>query len=506
MTGQAVFAPVSARGWLLLGLPFAALLLHAFYYYPFFIDDAFISLRYSQRLIEGHGLNWNDGERVEGYSNLSWTLLCAGLGALGFDLVASARITCLLATLAAMCAIVYYHHRRGAGNPYLLLVPNLTFAFCAPVAIWSIGGLEGTLIMALLAWAFVLALELLEAPDRKTAVHIGALLGFVCLTRPEGPVFAALISGTLLLLSTVPRRKLLRDLLTICVVPFLFFAGQVAFRLAYYGDWLPNSYYAKVALTGSRLVIGLNYTVSSLALFLPPLLVVLLNADKLGRRSPYPRQRRTVLFCILIILPWLALVTLAGGDMEPGYRHILPVVPLFVLMVRECCVIFYDSGPAYKTHIFFSCMLAGFLYLQSGFTENARALEEDWEWEVRELALWMRGHYDGKQPLVAVNNAGVIPYYTGFPSIDMFGINDGYLTRHKDANFGHGLLGHELFSTDYVLRRKPDIIVFYTGTREPAYGEDIAENPEFMRHYAPKDIELPSYTATIWLRKGSKLD
>ena len=47
------------------------------YYYPFFSDDAFISLRYAERLVEGHGLTWSDGDRVEGYSDLLWVLLLA---------------------------------------------------------------------------------------------------------------------------------------------------------------------------------------------------------------------------------------------------------------------------------------------------------------------------------------------------------------------------------------------------------------------------------------------
>ena len=35
-------------------------------------DDAFISFRYVRNLLEGHGLVFNPGERVEGYSNFLW--------------------------------------------------------------------------------------------------------------------------------------------------------------------------------------------------------------------------------------------------------------------------------------------------------------------------------------------------------------------------------------------------------------------------------------------------
>jgi hypothetical protein len=37
-------------------------------------DDAFISLRYAKHFAEGHGLVYNPGERVEGYTNFLWTV------------------------------------------------------------------------------------------------------------------------------------------------------------------------------------------------------------------------------------------------------------------------------------------------------------------------------------------------------------------------------------------------------------------------------------------------
>ena len=42
-------------------------------YWKFTVDDAYISLRYDQNLVRGNGLVYNLGERVEGFSNLTWT-------------------------------------------------------------------------------------------------------------------------------------------------------------------------------------------------------------------------------------------------------------------------------------------------------------------------------------------------------------------------------------------------------------------------------------------------
>ena len=48
-------------------------------------DDAFISFRYAENLSEGKGLVFNEGERVEGYSNFLWTLWIAAGLSLGFE-------------------------------------------------------------------------------------------------------------------------------------------------------------------------------------------------------------------------------------------------------------------------------------------------------------------------------------------------------------------------------------------------------------------------------------
>src|SRR5579872_3700915 len=99
---------------LLLALFISALLLlaHCAYFYPFTADDTFISLRYAERLLQGKGLTWNDGEHVEGYSNLLWVLLNAALGAIGFNLVAAARMLGIASATLTLPVLVW--HAREA--------------------------------------------------------------------------------------------------------------------------------------------------------------------------------------------------------------------------------------------------------------------------------------------------------------------------------------------------------------------------------------------------------
>ena len=53
-------------------LPWLALLAWMTWLTWFLTDDAFIAFRYVRNLLEGHGLVFNPGERVEGYSNFLW--------------------------------------------------------------------------------------------------------------------------------------------------------------------------------------------------------------------------------------------------------------------------------------------------------------------------------------------------------------------------------------------------------------------------------------------------
>ncbi|MGQ9706273.1 MAG: hypothetical protein ACUVWP_04625 [bacterium] len=60
--------------WTILFLGILIFIIQVLFYYGFFVDDAFISLRYAKNLVDGYGLNFNrDGSPlVEGYSNFLW--------------------------------------------------------------------------------------------------------------------------------------------------------------------------------------------------------------------------------------------------------------------------------------------------------------------------------------------------------------------------------------------------------------------------------------------------
>ena len=61
------------------------LLTHCVLYLDSVVDDAYVSYRYARSLVEGHGLTFNPGELVEGFSNPLWVFLSAGVLATGLE-------------------------------------------------------------------------------------------------------------------------------------------------------------------------------------------------------------------------------------------------------------------------------------------------------------------------------------------------------------------------------------------------------------------------------------
>ena len=96
----------TSLGLILTCLPWLALLVWLASVSWFLTDDAFISFRYVRNLLEGHGLVFNPGERVEGYSNFLWVLELAAiwrvLGVAPEDAAPWLSVACTAGTVGAM--------------------------------------------------------------------------------------------------------------------------------------------------------------------------------------------------------------------------------------------------------------------------------------------------------------------------------------------------------------------------------------------------------------------
>lgn len=505
-------------------------------------DDAFISFRYAENLARGDGLVFNPGERVEGYSNFLWTVLLA-LPLLGglfpedeVGLLALAKG--LGALFSLMSVLLLWHTSRSTsrtsnpGGPFELLswVGPAYVAALPAVAIWGVGALETPLVSFLLLLCVHLHLREDAAFERqqKTYPLSYVALFLAALTRPE-PVALALPLAALRWLRRWRRlgfgRATVDELRSVLwfLIPYGTF---LLFRYGYYGELLPNTYYSKLHDDPEAWARGARYLAAAARDFEVGFLAVAgLLALALARRMPYRVQ-----CTLLLVATWSLVVAHEGGDWMPVHRMLVPVLPLVGFLVGELARAVAQVEPrhlearwpawlapprwtsawndtveriaarpgAWKrlrwgAGTFLVAALAANLVGQHrGLNMQTRS-----GWRGIELgqglhfgaARWMRRELsalDGTQrrPLLALGEAGVVPYVTRFPVLDLFGLTDRHIARQP------GPL-HRKFDVDYVLARRPEY-VFLLAQRAPEghwfsdhhHATVLLQNDRFQSEYA----------------------
>src|SRR4029079_18914527 len=115
--------------------------------------------------------------------------------------------------LAAVAFAALRHHPDSV--VWIPLALALLFlSRSAAMAVWAIGGLEQALYGALLAIAIAAMYEVLAWPTRRARLMLSIALGLACLTRPDGPLFAA-AAAVALLAARRFRRPALVEALTV---------------------------------------------------------------------------------------------------------------------------------------------------------------------------------------------------------------------------------------------------------------------------------------------------
>ncbi len=218
----------------------------------FLCDDAFITFRYVSNAMAGHGLVWNPPpfQPVEGYTGFSWALLLwAVWKCFGVEPPAAANVlsiafgVCQFAVIATAALRLRRRDGQRVGDAIALLtiaciVGNRSFLQ------WMTSGLETALFnLAHLLWV-VLAFVPAERRDRRWLAKWSAAAALAALTRPDGLLFVA-ATATAAPLAFDRANRSLRALAT-GLLPLGLVAVHVAWRRWFYGDWLPNTYYAKV--------------------------------------------------------------------------------------------------------------------------------------------------------------------------------------------------------------------------------------------------------------------
>jgi len=321
------------------------LLLHV-NYLRFVCDDAFISFRYAKNFVEGHGLVYNIGEKVEGYTNFLWTLLLSLFMKIGLDVVVVSQILGVLFSLATIFLLLWLNWRfYPAENLFNYLAP-LFLACCGAYAAWSTGGLETSFYTFLVLLGSFLFISGITKP--KHFVFSAITFAFVCMTRLDGLIFAGITFFFLFYLSVVSRKIKLKSLLvlTLCfLVPFLVY---FFWRWSYYGKFLPNTFYVKMG-DASFYHQGPLYLFDFIQRFWIWFLVIpLLFLGKAIKSNA--NLKMVILYFTSMILLFSFYVVYVGGDFMDMFRFFVPILPFFFFLVQEGFRGMYYSSQPRSTH------------------------------------------------------------------------------------------------------------------------------------------------------------
>lgn len=203
------------------------------FYYSWVLDDAFIYFRYIDNLIFlNRGLVYNPGEFVEGFSSPFWVICLSLLRNLGLTYWTIIRFVGISA-YGVFWVLLVVTNRKLSGNTDkpAVNVPLIYLTFCYSVMSYFTSGTETPLV--LLCAGFYACFILF--PESRI---LQILVGITPLIRHE----MLLAFAPVLLWRFLNRKRVPWPMLLTCLISF---GSWLIFRIIYYADLLPNTFYLK---------------------------------------------------------------------------------------------------------------------------------------------------------------------------------------------------------------------------------------------------------------------
>lgn len=433
----------------------------------FIYDDAFISFRYAQHLAEGHGLVWNIGETpIEGYTNFLWTLLMSLAFVASVDPILFSWIIGILCFIGSLI-LTYLIAKNLTHNPnwgiLAVVLVGTNFTFNA----FATSGLE-TQLQAMLILCAVWGVHRMvsaKAISSSQLIILGVVFSLLLMVRLDSAIFIAILGLVLLdrILRTESSFASKIKQLAVLALPIILIIGSwMLWKLDFYGNILPNTFYAKVGGKTFVYVRGIFYQLGfwlSYWLFPFPFLIAW---AVIKRKLTQLEIQLTVIIAI-----WITYLIYVGGD-HMEFRFMVSVIPLlmivivsilakiiqqtslrmiFILLIGTGTIshmITYENSP-FKTH---QTSIPNLLAPSTTPLDN---------WDIAGQALGKALNYD-RTVTIAINPAGIIPYYTQARTIDMLGLNDRWIARNGVPYLT--LAAHEKITTfDYLLTQDVNLLI-----------------------------------------------
>lgn len=363
-------------------------------------------------------------------------------------------------------------------------------------SIWSAAGLE-TSLHTFLVLLFVYLVIIGAGPK---ALGLSLFLAFAA--RHEAALLALLIP------IRFAGRDFFKNVFISGVVSGVLVSVLLYLRFWYYGEILPNTYYAKTGGGVELISRGFNYYLEHLADSAWYVIIPLVLFGLWTYRSN--SQVRIVVIAYLLLLSPCILV---GGDGLGMFRFLISSMGLLFVIASLGLQALIEQLK------FRGIVIAGGLFLFVGINVwdiGAERKFGDIQYQKHvEIPNWKAvGEWLKKttkpETLIAAVPIGALGYYSERPVLDMVGLVDKHIARTDSKDASSGTIGHLKHDGAYVLDRKPEILllgnIFVTDKpRDPLDPEfmpiskveaiylrekDVMADPRFAALYEPRVVEI----------------
>ncbi len=393
-------------------------------------DDAMVSMRYADNLVRGHGLVWNAGERVEGYTNPLMVAVMAVMLAVFGKSTATVLVQILGVVLVVCTALLTLRTYQNISDadyrlPSWFFLP-LVFGIYT-LSYWSLMGMETGLVAMFLALGVNIVLTKEALPQGKfpaSSLLLVVTAAGLYFSRPDALAYAVVLFFFHWL--APPRRPFREELLPVLCVAGIVIA-HIALRYAFYGELLPNT--ATLKLGGfplpRRILGGTGFILPFLENIYAMLALAVLS-------FAFARGWKRGLLLILFGLS-VSYQVFVGGDPWPYWRIMTPTIPLLMALAadgaaRLSVTIFERQSSQLLIPAASLVMLVGALHsydrpfirelglLVSPYTVEANKENVNIAFALRDVTK--------STASVGVVWAGSIPFYTERYAIDFLGKSD----------------------------------------------------------------------------------
>ncbi len=455
-------------------------------------DDDYIVYRYARNLVDGHGPVFNPGERVEGFTCPLWMLLLAvpiGLS------VAPALVSPLLGIASALAAAWIALCGRARERRESDLLGALAIALSTALVFHAVQGLGTALAAALLAGWYASAARA-ERGEQSWFLP-ATLLGLATMLRPESLVLLPVFGWC------VPRGKRIASLAVALLLP----GAWLAFRLAYYGEWLPMSFYVKKLPLAVDLRFGLSYLgTSTLDCGIGVLLVFAAWARLFGGVLRARSASAALAGALLVTLG----VVWTGGDYMYLARFLVPILPLSLMLACDALAELCAARPG---RLRAACVALIALQVWPLFRLDEFVLSHAY-YEQRWLAIGEQLRQSAPPGFtLATSPVGAIGWRSRVRMVDILGITNGAM-RDVAPDLRVDLKGHHKSDPEWILAQEPDAIVLGNGELDQTrsslsingWERALYQHPRFAERYELWGIAVQgSYALPYFQRKGGKV-